>query len=78
MTNQVFMGETLDSLLDELTDLALTSPNSGAFFQSVLNAAVSATHAVAGAIWSVAEVNYRLEKEVGFSSIPRSFFSNSF
>ena len=65
MTNQVFMGETLDSLLDELTDLALTSPNSGAFFQSVLNAAVSATHAVAGAIWSVAEVNYRLEKEVG-------------
>ncbi len=59
------MGDTLDSLLDELTDLALTSPNSGAFFQSILNAAVSSTHAVAGAIWSVAEVNYRLEKEVG-------------
>lgn len=62
----MFTVETLDSLLDELTDLALTAPNSGAFFQSILNAAVNATHGVAGAIWSVAEVNYRLEKEVGF------------
>lgn len=65
MTNQMFTGETLDSLLDELTDLALTSPNPGAFFQSILNAAVSATDAVAGSIWSVEQVNYRLEKEVG-------------
>ena len=65
MTNRMFTDATLDSLLDELTDLALTSPNSGAFFQSILNAALSATHAIAGAIWSVAKVNYRLEKEVG-------------
>ena len=65
MTSRIFTEATLDSLLDELTDLALTSPNPGAFFQSMLNAAVSATHAIAGAIWSVAEVNYRLEKEVG-------------
>jgi hypothetical protein len=65
MTNRMFTDETLDSLLDELTDLALTSPNSGTFFQSILNAAVNATQALAGAIWSVAEVNYRLEKEVG-------------
>jgi multidrug efflux pump subunit AcrA (membrane-fusion protein) len=65
MTNRLFTSETLDSLLDELTDLALTSPNSATFFQSILNAAVSTTDAVAGAIWSVREVNYRLEAEVG-------------
>jgi multidrug efflux pump subunit AcrA (membrane-fusion protein) len=65
MTNRMFTSETLDSLLDELTDLALTSPNSATFFQSILNAAVSTTDAAAGAIWSVREVNYRLEAEVG-------------
>ncbi len=65
MTNRIFTSETLDSLLDELTDLALTSPNSGTFFQSILNAAVTATDALAGALWSVGEVNYRLEAEVG-------------
>lgn len=65
----MFAGETLDSLLDELTDCALTSPNSGAFFLSILDAAFKATHAVAGAIWSVAEVNYRLEQEIGLVSL---------
>jgi multidrug efflux pump subunit AcrA (membrane-fusion protein) len=65
MSRQMFSGATLDSLLDELTDLALTSPNSSTFFQSILNAAVNATDAIAGAIWSVREVNYRLEAEVG-------------
>ncbi len=65
MTSQLFTGDKLDALLDDLTDLAQTEPHSGAFFQSMLNAAVGATHAVAGAIWSVVEVNYRLEKELG-------------
>ncbi len=65
MTDRMFTSETLDSLLDELTDLALTSPDSSTFFQLILNAAVSTTDAVAGAIWSVREVNYRLEAEVG-------------
>ena len=69
MTKRMFTDETLDSLLDELTDLALTSPNSGTFFQSILNAAINATQALAGAIWSVAEVNYRLEKEVGLMQL---------
>ncbi len=61
----MFAGETLDTLLDELTDLALTSPNSGSFFLSILDAAIKATDAVAGAVWSVADVNYRLEQEIG-------------
>ena len=65
MTHRMFARETLDTLLDELTDLALTSPDSGTFFQSILDAAFKATNAIAGAIWSVADVNYRLEQEVG-------------
>ena len=65
MTHRMFARETLDTLLDELTDLALTSPDSGTFFQSILDAAFNATNAIAGAIWSVADVNYRLEQEVG-------------
>ncbi|MEQ1824357.1 MAG: efflux RND transporter periplasmic adaptor subunit [Pirellula sp.] len=65
MTNRMFAGETLDTLLDELTDLALSSPLSGTFFQSILEAAIKATSARAGAIWSVADINYRLEQEIG-------------
>ncbi len=65
MTHRMFARETLDTLLDELTDLASTSLDSGTFFRSILDAAFKATNAIAGAIWSVADVNYRLEHEVG-------------
>jgi multidrug efflux pump subunit AcrA (membrane-fusion protein) len=61
----MFAGESPDRLLDALTDLALTSPSSGTFYLSILQTAVKATNAIAGALWSVAEVNYRLEQEVG-------------
>ncbi len=65
MTTQIRDGETLDALLDELTDLASTAPMSGPFFLAILDVALKTTNAHAGAIWSVVGVNYRLEQEVG-------------
>ncbi len=58
-------GVTLDALLDELTDLAASAPPTGEFFRAILEAAMNATDAKAGAIWSVVNANYRLEQEAG-------------
>ncbi len=65
MTTQIRDGETLDALLDELTDLASTAPMSRTFFLSILDVALKTTNAHAGAIWSVVGVKYRLEQEIG-------------
>ncbi len=65
MTTQIRRSETLDALLDELTDLASTAPLSGTLFLAILDVALKTTNARAGAIWSVVGVNYRLEQETG-------------
>ena len=55
----------LDAILDDLTDLAAKAPSSSEFYSAILEAATTASHATKGAIWSIVNENYRLEKEVG-------------
>ena len=59
------IGSNLDSILDELTDLAHNAPTPDKFFSAILEAAKNATKATDVAVWSMTQDNYRLETQIG-------------
>ncbi len=59
----------LDTLLDDLADLARRALPQAEFYPSVLRAVIEACHAEAAGLWSVIGEKYRLESESGLLAI---------